>query len=521
MKYAVDSKSMKKIDDYTVENIKIPALVLMERAALKTAEAMLSYINKNDHIIVVCGPGNNGGDGIATGRILSLWGYQVAILFPFDEVKATSQTKAQLEIARNLGLRFEHCNKLSEYNIIIDAIFGVGLSREVTGDYEALIQLINQRHSQGRARVIAIDIPSGVSADHGRIMNIAVRADFTITFGFMKLGLLLYPGAEYAGEVTVADIGFPEIALQQVDLTHFYYEREDLEQLPLRPMYSHKGSFGKVLVIAGSKGMSGAAYLSAKAAYRMGAGLVKVLTDQENRIVLQTSLPEALYEEYNWEGLTKEEWELKLKQVIKWATVVVIGPGLGKSQLSADLLELVRKEASVPLIIDADGLNLLSDQMDRLGLDSQSRWTYLNENLRENTILTPHLMELSRLLGIDLAELRNNLIDTAGQYSYNSKLILIMKDARTIVANHGKAYINISGNQGMATGGSGDVLTGIIAGLIAQGMAQQEAACLGVYIHGLSGDEAADRHGSYSIMAHDLIDSLENVIKGSNQNSFD
>lgn len=510
MKYAVNSEQMKKIDDYTVQVLNIPALDLMERAAGEVAAAIMKRIDKGDRILAVCGPGNNGGDGVAAGRILFLQGYHVAILFIGDEDKATDMARIQLERARKLGIPIENSNKLHEYNIIIDAIFGVGLSRAVTGAYEAVINEINTNKN----RVFAVDIPSGISADSGKVMNTAVQADYTITFGHMKNGLLLYPGTEYAGELIVADIGFPLEATLQVEPDTFYYEASDIRLLPARKRYSNKGTYGKVLAIAGSKGMSGAAYLVAKAAYRTGAGLVKVLTSEANRIILQTSLPEALFSSYDEEQLESLERRQKLLSDLEWATAIIIGPGLGRSEKAQELLDTVISNAKVPLIIDADAINLLAQKLDLMaGSSPKDRLKFLSILLKKRTILTPHLMELSRLIGVPVAEITDNLVDTARQCSYNNELIYVMKDARTIVAEDGRSYINVSGNDGMATGGSGDVLTGIIGALIAQGMEEYEAACLAVYIHGLAGDEAAAQKGTYSMMASDIVASIEKVMK--------
>lgn len=495
MKYAVDSNQMKRIDNYTIQEMKVPGMVLMERAAEAVVTVMKKKIALSDRILVVCGPGNNGGDGIAAGRILLLQGYDVAILFLGEVDKATQALKDQFEIAVKMGIRIENSNKLPEYTIIIDAIFGVGLSREVSGEYEKLIIRINELNKT----VFAVDIPSGISADTGRVMKVAIRAVETITFGYQKKGLLLYPGTEYAGKITVADIGFPEEAAGCADLNTFYYEQKDLQLLPHRINYSHKGTYGKVLVIAGSYGMSGAAYLSAKAAYRTGAGLVKILSCETNRTILQTLIPEAIFSAYNQVDLTTPEWQRKLEQELNWATVIVIGPGLGQNQLSKDLLDAVVKKAEVPLIIDADGINLLSKSPDLL--------------LKDKTIITPHLMEFSRLSGHSIPDITHNLIDMVGHCSYNNKLIYAIKDARTICSYRDKIYINASGNHGMATGGSGDVLTGIIAALIAQGMDPFEATCLAVYLHGLAGDAAAEEKGAYSMMAGDILDGLVTVLK--------
>jgi NAD(P)H-hydrate epimerase len=510
MKYAVNSKEMKNIDDYSVEVLKVPALNLMERAATKVVDVIKNRIKQSDRILAVCGSGNNGGDGIAAGRILYLQGYHVAILFIGEEEKTSASTKIQLEIARNLGIKIENCNKLHEYNIIIDAIFGVGLSRAITGEYEAIIHEINENDNT----IFSVDIPSGISADFGKIMNTAIRADYTITFGHMKQGLLLYPGVDYAGEITLADIGFPDAATNQANLDTFYYEPEDLQQLPPRKNYSHKGTYGKVLVIAGSKGMCGAAFLSAKAAYRTGAGLVKILSSEANRVVLQTSLPEALFASYDEEGFDSDERQQRILNDLSWASVIIIGPGLGQSRTAAELLETVIRKAKVPVIIDADSLTILSKKLDYKGNTFESRLDHLSSLLKEQTILTPHLMELSRLTGIPVSDITNNLIDTARQCSYNNKLIYAIKDARTIVTQSDNRYINVSGNNGMATGGSGDVLTGIIAALIAQGMAPYKATCLAVYLHGLAGDKAAQEKGTYSMMASDIVGTIERVLKG-------
>lgn len=342
-------------------------------------------------------------------------------------------------------------------------------------------------------------------------MNVAVKADHTITFGHQKTGLLLYPGAEYAGEITVADIGFPQEATVKANPDTFYYEKHDLGLLPSRKKYSNKGTYGKVLIIAGSKGMSGAAYLSAKAAYRTGAGLVKILTSEANRIIIQTSLPEALFSAYDEEGLNIDQRSQKLVSELQWASVIVIGPGLGQTKTAQELVETVLRKAEVPVILDADAINLISKKLNCN--QAKGRLSELSFLLKENTILTPHLMELSRLTGMTVTEIADNLIDTARQCSYNNKLIYAIKDARSVVSQAGRYYINVSGNNGMATGGSGDVLTGILGALIAQGLEPYDAACLGVYLHGLAGDEAARDKGTYSMMASDIVNSIGNVIK--------
>lgn len=506
MDYIVDSEKMKKIDEYTMEVIKIPSLVLMERAAMEIVAVMKQSIKKEDHILVVCGPGNNGADGVAAGRILYLQGYHVAILLTFPKEKCSKEMRAQLTIADKLGISINNSIKFCEYNVIIDAIFGIGLSKPVEGNFEDIINVINE----GNHRVYSVDIPSGISANTGRVMNTAIKADYTISFGYMKQGLILYPGADFAGIITVADIGFPHEALQEVGADTFYYTRKDLDLIPNRKSDGHKGTFGKVLVIAGSEGMSGAAYLSAKACFKMGAGMVKVLTSSKNRQIMQTLLPEALFASYD-----SYDSDEKLSPTIDWADVIVFGPGLELTKRAEELFELVIKKKNIPLIIDADGINILARKVSG-GIEDnliEERLNKLAKLLPRHTVLTPHPMELSRLLGISIKDISDNLFDIAYQCSYNYELVYVMKNARTIVAGSGKKYLNISGNNGMATAGSGDVLTGVIAGLVAQGMEPYEASCLGVYIHGLAGDVAAEKVGVHSVLAGDIADAISIVLQ--------
>lgn len=543
MRTIVNSSQMKAIDDYTIKKVGIPAVVLMERAALSVACQVKKHADKQERILAVCGTGNNGADGIAAARILALEGYQVRILFIGEEDKASLLAKQQLSIVRNLGITIDNNIVITEYTIIIDALFGIGLSRDITGVYKDIIEKINA----GGHTVFSVDIPSGLSADTARPMGISVKADYTITFGLNKIGMILYPGCEYAGCVTVADIGFPQLAVTAVNSRFFSYEDSDLDKLPKRKNYSNKGTYGKVLIIAGSKGMSGACYFSAKAAYRMGAGLVKVVTSSENRIILQSQLPEALI--YTYEEAFFDE--IVLKEIINelnWADVIVIGPGIGISDNSKRLLEVVLSKSKVPLILDADGINLLSRKINLLEqLPMQNMQMHSNDELRntqesiydkiynenasswdrtigvdrialiksclpKNTVLTPHLKELSGLLNISVSKIAEGLIDIADQCVTNNDLIFAIKDARTIVASQNERYINVTGNNGMATGGSGDVLTGIIAALIAQGMASKDAAKLGVFIHGLAGDKVSEAKGNYALMASDIIDALSMVI---------
>ncbi len=499
MKYILNAAKMKAVDQFTIDEVGIPAMVLMEQAALSVAAVMRNSISRSDRILAVCGVGNNGGDGVAIARILKEYGYHVSIMMIGDETKMTDETKLQLQIAKKLGVDIINTGRIVEYNVIIDAIFGIGLSKPITGEIERVVKEINQAHN----RVFSVDIPSGIHADNGNVMNVAVIADTTVTFGLNKQGVVLYPGCMYAGEIIVADIGFPGKAVEYAKPDTFTYEEMDLKRLPIRKSYSNKGTYGKVLVIAGSKNMSGACYLSAKAAYRTGAGLVKVLTVEENRTIIQTILPEAILSTYDSEAV--EQSGNDILQAIQWASVVVIGPGIGISPSSSYLLNMVLQHANVPVIIDADAITLLSQDESYSTKDGKC-------TIPKNSIITPHIKEMASFIHQSVQDVVDHLIKTAVDSLILDDSILVLKDARTIVTNGLQVYVNLSGNNGMATGGSGDVLTGIIAALIAQGLDKFQSASLGVYIHGLAGDYAVSKGNSYSLIASDIIEALPMVL---------
>lgn len=519
MEYLLDGNKMQKIDACAIHTIGIPALVLMERAALATATVIKEKIEKIDSILAICGTGNNGGDGIAIARILHEWGYNIEILFVGNEENVSDETKVQLDIARKTEIKILNNTQIEEYNIIVDAIFGIGLNRQVQGVYYSIIHEINEY----KKRVFSVDIPSGIHSETGKVMNIAIRANETITFGWKKTGIVLYPGCEYAGKITIADIGFPKKAVEFVGTAAFSYSKEDLIKLPSRKAYSNKGNYGRVLIIAGSHNMSGACYFSAKSAYASGAGIVKILTVEENRTIIQEQLPEALIATYKQNEIISKKEEIR--ELIQWATSIVIGPGMGKSEAAKRLLYYVITMAEVPAIIDADAINYLRDVYE--GIPSIERNKKSSSNFitgqmglgfPNNFILTPHLKEMSRLWGEPIEAIANNIMKSAKQVVGFSEDIysketftLVLKDARTVVTNGKELYINQSGNNGMATAGSGDVLTGIIAALVAQGLSCFQASCLGVYVHGLAGDYGVKEKGHYGLMASDIIEGLYHV----------
>lgn len=501
MEYLLDAVQMKQCDRFTIEEMGIPAMVLMERASLAVVEELLRAIPKPDSVLVVCGSGNNGGDGFAVARLLKERGIRVDVSFVGREASMTRECRMQRQICEKCGIKISSNFDAEEYTVIVDAIFGIGLSRPVTGAYAEVIAKINQ----SSARCVAVDIPSGIHADTGAVMGIAVRADLTVTFAAKKIGQILYPGAACCGTLIRREVG---IAVEHTEAV-FTCDTSDLYRLPERPSYSNKGSFGKVLLIAGSQGMSGAACLCAQAAYRSGCGLVRVFTPECNRTVIQTVLPEAMVTCYGKEMDALSE----LAGALAWADVIGIGPGLGTDETTRDLLRCVMERWTKPLVIDADGLNLLAREKALLEL----RRRIAPEH---PVIVTPHVGEMMRLTGKAKNEILADLIGACREFAAQHSLICVEKDARTVVSDGRRCCINTSGNQGMAVGGSGDVLTGVLCGLLAQGMEPFEAAALGVYIHGLAGDAAKDLCGSRGMMAGDIARGVGAVLKKAEECRF-
>ena len=379
MKYLVNSDEMKMCDRVTIEEYGVPSLVLMERAALAAVECLTDGSFCLKRVLVVCGSGNNGGDGFAVARILWERNVEVAVLFAGKEEALSRDARIQKNICEKYGMNVGTNLAVHEYTCIVDAIFGVGLSREIKGRYRELIAQINE----APAEVLAVDMPSGISADSGRVMGTAVRAKRTVTFAFAKLGQVLYPGAEYCGELVVRDIGITPKGFRRNPPAVSCLDGEELGGLPERLPYSNKGTYGKALLIAGQKNMCGAACLAGEAAYRMGTGLVKICTEECNRIIVQEKLPEALLAVYG-RAMTAEV----VKELSLWSTAVGIGPGFGTGDGKWELLQQFLREGDSPMVLDADALNLLSGRMDEL------------KKCRRPLVVTPHLGERERLPGL-------------------------------------------------------------------------------------------------------------------------
>lgn len=510
MRYITTGTEMQRIDSYTMQTIGIPSMVLMERAALAVTQVLTEYIEELEletlpRVLVVTEGGNNGGDGLAVARMLLEYGCEVDVYQIGGIERESEQYSRQKAILNHLGIVVKQgvTNavlqewKQPRYDIIVDGIFGIGLHREIESPHREVIAFIN---SLGGLKC-AIDMPSGIDSTTGELYGIGFQADVTVTFGCEKTGQLIGFGPDYCGDLVLADIGFPKKALQQYTPTCMAYEWNDLQQhLPKRIQTGNKGTFGKVAVVAGSASTCGAALLSAEAAYRTGCGLVMVITHENNRTAIQKALPEALLRVYS----TPDEARQLAEDAGRWADVMVVGPGIGTEQTGVILTETVLKQ-SCPVLVDADAITIVSEKKE---------WWKLRPD-KERTILTPHMKEMERISQIPMKRLKQEPWTCAKELARLSSSICVLKDARTVVAEPDTeaCYMNLSGNDGMATGGSGDVLTGIIAALAVQGLSPAEAARTGVYLHGLAGDRAAEERGNYSMLAGDLIAGVEAVLK--------
>lgn len=500
MRYVLTAEQMKAADGRMINEVGIPSLVLMERAALQCVNAMKDFGVDLSKVLVVCGSGNNGGDGFAIARLLIEEGRDVETILVGNPASRSEETKIQMKILENMGISVGNSLPDKEYSVIIDSVFGIGLSRTIEGKYAEVIQKMNEF----RGYKVAVDTPSGICSNTGKVLGCAFKADLTVTFAYPKAGQILQPGCQYTGKLDVRPIGINDPGLRDRSDVYYTFQTEDLiKKMPKRVPDSNKGTYGRVLVIAGSKGMSGAAYLSAKAAYMVGAGLVRIYTEESNRQILQQLLPEAIMTTYNAE---EEDALCELPEILEWADVICLGCGLGMSDISAEIVRRVLAMNKKPCVLDADGLNLLA------AMDDEA-WKLAGEH-SNCYVFTPHMKEMSRMTGYTVQELKDNRTVLLKESAAKWHAVCTLKDSRTMVASEdAPIYLNTSGNAAMAKAGSGDVLAGTITGLMAQGLGTREAADLGVYLHGLGGDAARTEKGAYSVLAEDIIEGIGRTLK--------
>lgn len=486
---------MRNADHMTIEG-GTSSRTLMERAA-KAALKVLKEKFDTSLVLFLCGNGNNGGDALAMARFFAEEGGNAKILYLGKKIAGGIPDTAAMstECSRQYSLLpasipISECLDLGGITAVVDGIFGIGLTRPVEEPVKSVIEAIRA----SELPVLALDIPSGINADTGAVMGTAFTAMHTVAMSAAKWGHYLYPGTLHCGEITVADLG-----IYAREPKGYLVKKSDLYALPARPPQAHKGTFGRVLIIGGSAGMSGAAYFSAKAALRAGAGLTEIFAPHDNRVIYQTQLPEAMLTIYD----PCNPDESALLAAISRADAVALGMGLSQSETAARIVSLTLRHAQVPLIVDADALNLMARISSLAALCTQRT---------HPTILTPHLGEASRLIGVPVSTLASDLPRYANELSKAKNAVCVLKDAHTIVTDGKRLYLNTYGNSGMATGGSGDVLSGVIASLAAQGADAIDAARLGVLTHALAGDAAMKRRGNHGLMASDIIDGLCDVL---------
>lgn len=514
----VTPTQMREIDRISIDDLGIPGEKLMERAGAAVADAVESLLppdRAEPLVILLAGKGNNGGDALVAGRLLSEKGIKTLTFLLADahslrgdaalNLDRLARDKISLkELVDDEGLAYLQ-KILPEADLVVDGIFGTGFKGVPRGIIAEVIELVNQTvRVRPGIMVIAIDIPSGLDGETGKVEGTAIRADRTVTMGLTKIGMVRGDGLNYCGRVVVADIGFPPAVIDEISTDLEMVTGSELSGLiPSRSRSSHKGDYGHLLIIAGSPGMTGAAALASLAALRSGAGLVTLgipeslnaILEEKCTEVMTIPLPETSA------GTLSPAAIPPILDYCRKIDVVAIGPGLSRNPETGELVRELIRLSQVPLIIDADGLNLIADDITIL------------KNACSELILTPHPGEICRLTGLRKEELFADREGTARRFARDNNLTLVLKGAGTLIASpEGPLRINLNGNPGMATGGMGDILTGLIAGFMAQGLNGRDAACLGVFVHGAAGDQAAGRVGQISLIASDLLEEIPSVL---------
>lgn len=505
----VTVEQMRNLDTATSREYGISSLILMENAGRAVAEEILRFLGgsvKDRRILVFTGKGNNGGDGFVAARNLSNWGADVRVFLLYPREEITGDALVNLEILEKLGVSIKVLGprdiqkvkvSLIYADLVLDAIFGTGFKGTAKGIAASVIRAINE---SGKRSVVSVDLPSGLQADSGRVEGPCIHASLTCTLGLPKLGFYLYPGVDYCGEIRVMDISLPGRLLRQEALQFNLIDEDFCCQLfPPREKDSHKGSFGHVFVAGGSVGMTGAVVLAGEASLKGGAGLVSVCIPAslnhviENKLTAVMSIPMAENEDH---VLGTEAAGALLKKISK-NDVIAVGPGLSILPGTEGFVQELILKTRCPIVIDADGLNVVADNTDIF-------W-----DLNVPGIITPHPGEMGRLLGCSPQEVQEDRVNAAKTFAGRYGLVVVLKGANTIVADpEGRVFINTTGNPGMATAGAGDVLAGLIASFVAQGMSPVDAAVAGTYVHGAAADRLLDSVGERGMTAEEILENL-------------
>lgn len=500
---------MNKLDDYAITQLKIPGIVLMENAAKAVADKAIEMMKDcSDPIVTVfAGTGNNGGDGLAVARILENKGVKTLTYLFGDpqKIKGDARINYEINVCMNLGMKEYHADIKEECihrvqisDLTVDALLGTGYAGMLREPLGEAIDIIN-----GYARrVLSVDIPSGVNGTDGSVDQCAVKALETVTFCYPKVGLCVYPGRAFAGNLTVADIQIPKQAVEHMNIKlHRIGASLVKEWLPVRKIDGNKGDYGRVTVISGTQGMTGASTLATKAAYRTGSGLVYMVTEKSGLPVFETAVIDAVKIPIESSSNVEEEFE-KINDFIDKQDCFIIGPGMGNNERTFRIVRYFLSKTGKNIVLDADGLNVLEGKTDLL------------ENSGCNIIITPHPGEMSRLCGKSIGDVQKDRLKTAGDFATKTGVTVVLKGAGTVVSTpDGVQMINSSGCPGMSVAGSGDVLAGMIGSLIGQGLPDLKACALGVYLHGLAGEYAEEKLTEYGVTAPDIIDMIPTAYK--------
>ncbi|MBI2998240.1 MAG: NAD(P)H-hydrate dehydratase [Deltaproteobacteria bacterium] len=498
------------MDRLTIQEYGVPGLVLMERAGIAVAEALMGSFGRvaRRGVLVVAGKGNNGGDGLVIARHLK------AKKIPCDVVLLGRGEDLSRDAAENLrayrkrrGRVFEADGslvpvreRLKGKGLLVDAILGTGLKEEVRGIYAEAIKMMNG----SGLPIVAVDLPSGLDSDRGRPLGATIKASLTVTLGFPKLGEVIYPGLSFVGRLEAVDIGIHAKAIERVrPQTELLEEPEIRRLIPEREPDTHKGTYGHLLVMAGSRGKTGAAILACRAAMRVGAGLVTLAAPRSLNNIFASSMVEVMTEplrdgQEEPEPLDDQDW----RSLLEKKSAFLFGPGIGVKDSARSTLRWLLRNLDMPWVIDADGLNNLAAELERL------------PSARTPPVLTPHPGEMARLLGASTAAVSQDRVGVARSFARERRCYLVLKGARTLIATPmGEVFINPTGNPGMASGGMGDVLAGVVAGLLAQGLKIEDALKLGVFLHGFVGDRVAKASGEIGMIASDVLERLPQGLK--------
>jgi len=507
------AEQMRALDAAAINTYGIPGIVLMENAGCGTVRAMVRKFGNPAgwQIAIFVGPGNNGGDGLVIARHLHQLGARPEIFMLVSPEKLSGDPAINLNIVKHLPIPLHvvlseralasHKQHIEKSRILVDSLFGTGLVREVAGHFAEAVRLMNSVSCP----VVAVDIPSGLHTDTGEVLGVCVQADLTATFGLAKPALVTGPGLDFTGHLEIIDIGIPPQLVNEANLDQepprshpggFLQGRKISRWLPGRPAAAHKGTYGHLLVIAGSTGKTGAAILCARGALRCGTGLVTLCVPRDLNAIYEAALPEAMTIPMpSAAGVFSLDDYPNIVEAMIGKKAVVLGPGLGTAEESVELVRRLYRDCTLPMVVDADGLNILAG-------------TGIN-NPAAARVLTPHPGEMSRLTGKSTKGIQADRQQTAESFARANRVYMVLKGAGTVIAGPEQdTVINPTGNPGMAAGGMGDVLAGVIGGFLAQGLSPWQAACLGVYSHGLAGDRLAASMAGFGYLASEVADEL-------------